>query len=62
MHKYIDPKSPDVNKSVAPNITNIIINAYSIIVNCSDVLFIILVYSLTLFHKDIETPLCFFLG
>ena len=66
IHKYIEPKSPDANKSVAPVITNIIINAYSIIVNCSDTLFMILVYSFIFFervsNKDVESPLCFFLG
>jgi len=66
IHKYIDPKSPEANRRVAPVITNIIINAYSIIVNCSDTLFMILVYSFTffekVFNKDVESPLCFFLG
>jgi len=64
IHKYIEPKSPDANKSVAPVMTNIIINAYSIIVNCSDTLFIILVYSFVFLekvsNKDVESPLCFF--
>ena len=62
----MEPKSPDANKSVAPVITNIIIKAYSIIVNCSETLFIILVYCFTLFVNifiiDVESPLCFFLG
>src|SRR6266849_344860 len=66
IHKYIEPKSADVNNNVAPVITNIIINAYSIIVNCSDTLFNILIYCFTFLNIvsniEIESPIYFFLG
>src|ERR1700710_1718854 len=66
IHKYIDPKSPLANNNVAPLITNKIIKAYSINVNCSDTLFIIFVYSFTFLNITsiivLESPIYFFLG
>ena len=64
IHKYIDPKSPLDSSNDAPLITNIIINAYSIIVNCSDTLFIIFAYCFTFLNNisimDVESPIYFF--
>src|SRR6201989_1496048 len=66
IHKYIDTKSPLANNKVAPLITNIIIKAYSINVNCADTLFIILVYSFTFLNIIstivLESSIYFFLG